>query len=1156
MNLVQELRSRRREKYGEADIREFTAMFKEGITNKIPPDIAPFLVKHVPQNDDELSFWIHECLEKQGLTCYFTREPNHLQTDLQGTCSHMEFMCDAFFDRAGDCIVLGNRASSKTLCFAAMLLIESVLKPGIELAHLGAIEDQAKRCYRYFRKMTDHPLFSHLLARQPTSTRVELVNGSSVEILVGTMSGVNCFHGDTLIECARDVRKYPHGIPIRELVDKEVIVPTIHEKTGEVQYRKARGLYSGKSKCVKVTVSSRDVTGKDKLDEIICTPHQRFLMLESHKYKQAGNLKPGDRLVPFDSPYVRDVEAKTGIKDSRFAKERRILLQQSWDKHDVVFRAEHREIAKALFGENALEGKVVHHKDGCRLNNSPDNLELMDALEHHKHHFGEDCQDYITPESLKKMSKSKTINNVDPVWQDKEWLKNQILEQKTLDQIASELGVHGDTIRKWVRIHDLRQFYEDVVPYDIRHSNFNGPGARKVCTQTADAFHEEAVWRNADWLNEQLRTKTVQQVAEDAGCNPSTIRYWCTALGVEVPASKYNRFVKHAYDDVEALKADVASGLTYEEIANKYNTDRSVIANRIQKYNLGQFRPDPVQQLYQDKDWLQEQVDKGLSHTQIAKVAGCAQTVVSSYIRQYGIKSNIPEPLYHNKEFLEQKIREGVSMSGLAKELGCSLCAIQKGIKRVGLYDLFLSLNEKKHLNREWLIEQLRAGRTVTEIGRDAGCTQSAVSLQMKKFGFTAKQVRDNPEAYYENHVVVSVEFLDEEYDVYDLSITTLEEDGLYRHNFPLPSGVFGANSPHPQTATLDEVELIDWAILQEAFNMARSGKGYKGSTRLTSTRKKASGTMQRLLDEATQRGLKIYKWNLWDTIQTCPLTENDMGQITDQQELYTYLNGKGEPSSCFVYSSCMNCPMLPACRGQAKTSNAGPNGVVKIEDAIKNFKTLDKEVWDAQVICVKPGRSNLIYSMFEPDYHVVDFTEMLKEKYGEHYEHSFDTDLEVYAGQDAGFGCPATVFLQVIDDPETGEQTVVIFDELYEKNIAPSKYVAEFLLPKHDLYNVVEWFCDPSNSQQLMAEMELQDLYTVPGLKNVDEGIDAVKALFSMGKLLIDKRCKNLIWELGRYEKGPNGKPKKVDDHLCDATRFGVMGVGIYDQTLSEVYK
>lgn len=531
MNLAQELRSRRLSKYGNADMREFTQMFKDGAVHKIPTDLAPFLVGYHPQTDDELSLWIHVCLEKQGLTCNFTRTPNHLQTDLPNTCSHLEYMCDAFFERVGDCIVLGSRGSGKTLLFAAMLFLEALHKPGIELAHLGAIEDQAKRCYRYFRKMTDHPLFASCLAKQPTSTRAEFANGSVVEILVGTMAGVN---------------------------------------------------------------------------------------------------------------------------------------------------------------------------------------------------------------------------------------------------------------------------------------------------------------------------------------------------------------------------------------------------------------------------------------------------------------------------------------------------------------------------------------------------------------------------------------------------------------------------GPHPQHSQIDEVELIDWAIMQEAFNMARSAKGYPSSTRLTSTRKKASGTMQRLLDEAPQRGFKIYQWNLWDTIKTCPLTEDDRGRVTDQQELYTFKNDKGDQSSCFVYSSCLNCPMLPACRGQAKTSNAGPNGVISIEDAIKNYRTLDREVWDAQVICVKPGRSNLIYDMFDPDYHIVDYTEMLKDKYGEHYQYDFDTDIEVYAGQDAGFGCPATVFLQVIDDPETGEQTVVIFDELYEKNIAPSKYVSEFLLPKHDLYNVIEWFCDPSNSQQLMAEMELQDLYTVPGLKNVDEGIDAMRALFSMGRLLIDKRCKNLIWELGRYEKQASGKPKKVDDHLC----------------------
>lgn len=1000
-------------------------MFKEGITNKIPSDIAPFLVKHVPQNDDELSFWIHECLEKQGLTCYFTREPNHLQTDLSDTCSHMEFMCDAFFDRAGDCIVLGNRASSKTLCFAAMLLIESVLKPGIELAHLGAIEDQAKRCYRYFRKMTDHPLFSHLLARQPTSTRVELVNGSSVEILVGTMSGVNCLHGDMLIDCSRDRQLFPEGVPIRELAGKEFVVPTIDEDTGKQVYRKAKGLYSGKAPCVRVEfMRPKFNTHGQEMESthLICTPNHPILMADTHKYKQAGNLKPGDRVQVGVQTVLHEPNPKYG---TRHRPEYRVNLRQVW-KGARSIASEHRLIAEAWFGAEACKGKVVHHIDGDRLNNSTDNLALMDSITHHFEHFGEDSQAFITREAILKMADKHSIKgSLSYLWHDKEWLKEE-LSLKSVAQIAVEQDVHWATIQKWAKIHDL--------PYESSDSEY---------TYTA-------AMENIQAIKEQNKAKAKREARMKDMSQPAP---------------------RHVLQPIIRLN-------------------------------------DEKKTPYRDKQWLAEELSTKPA-TQIAYECLVPTITILSWAKKYDL-----EYQYSSPEYTEAKIRAKM------KEVQA---------QRQAEYDRQFAALSPEDQAREIAYQQVLDNKTKNR----------HEALRPRQGAWT----------------VISVELYDDgnEQDVYDISVDC--GDGVYGHNFNTQRLVT-SNSPHPCVATLDEVELIDWNILQEAFNMARSGRGYRGSTRLTSTRKKASGTMQRLLDEAPQRGFKIYKWNLWDTIQTCPLTENDMGQITDQQELYTYLNGKGEPSSCFVYSSCMNCPMLPACRGQAKTSNAGPNGVVKIEDAIKNYKTLDKEVWDAQVICVKPGRSNLIYSMFEPDYHVVDFTEMLKEKYGEHYEHSFDTDLEVYAGQDAGFGCPATVFLQVIDDPETGEQTVVIFDELYEKNIAPSKYVAEFLLPKHDLYNVVEWFCDPSNSQQLMAEMELQDLYTVPGLKNVDEGIDAVKALFSMGKLLIDKRCKNLIWELGRYEKGPNGKPKKVDDHLCDATRFGVMGVGIYDQTLSEVYK
>jgi len=731
-DFVSELRARRRVKYGAPDIREFAAMMKEGALNRLPLDLAPYMVKYRPQTDDELSLWIHVCLEQQGLTCNFTREANTLQTDLKDTCSHLQYLSDMFFDRAGDVIVLGNRGAGKTLTFAVSLLIESLFKDGYEMAHLGAIEDQARRCYRYFQRMTGHPLFQQFLDGKPTSTRTCFVNGSSVEILVGTMAGVNCIHGDSLIGCYRDCTKYPYGVPIRDLVEKDFIIPAVDEETGVASFRKARGVYSGKSKCLDIRFAREDTSSSpQKLEytKLICTPDHPILMVGSHKYRSAKSLCVGD------------------------------LVQSSFDS-------------------------------SC---------------------------------------------------------------------LCSQ------------------------------------------CCDSNDMDHPESIASMGAW------------------------------------------------------------------------------------------------------------------------------TVLS--VREY-----------------------------------------------------------------------------------DNGSEQ----------------------------------------DVYDVIVAS---DSVFGHNFPC-NGLTVHNSPHPVASQLDEVELMDWNIMQEAFNMARSAKGYRSSTRLTSTRKKASGTMQRLLDEASQRGFKVYQWNLWDTIATCPLRTNDKGEVDDAHTIYSYTDKKGDPKSCYVYESCMDCTMLPACHGQAKTSNAGPNAVVAFDDAVKLYKTLDPDVWEAQVICVKPGRSNLVYPMFDKDIHVIDYEYMLREKHGSGYSEIFDVELDTYAGQDAGFGCPATIFLQLMDDPETGEQTVVIFDELYEKNIAPSKYVEDFLIPRQDLYNVQEWFCDPSNSQQLMAEMDLQDLYTVPGLKNVDEGIDAVKALFSLGRLLIDKKCKNLIWELGRYEKQFNGKPKKVDDHLVDALRFGVNGVGLYNQVLDEVYK
>lgn len=46
----------------------------------------------------------------------------------------------------------------------------------------------------------------------------------------------------------------------------------------------------------------------------------------------------------------------------------------------------HRLLAVSEFGLDALDGKVVHHKNGVKWDNRPDNIELLTGSEHSKEH--------------------------------------------------------------------------------------------------------------------------------------------------------------------------------------------------------------------------------------------------------------------------------------------------------------------------------------------------------------------------------------------------------------------------------------------------------------------------------------------------------------------------------------------------------------------------------------------------------------------------------------------------------------------------------------------------------------------------------------------------------------------------------------------------
>lgn len=362
-----------------------------------------------------------------------------------------------------------------------------------------------------------------------------------------------------------------------------------------------------------------------------------------------------------------------------------------------------------------------------------------------------------------------------------------------------------------------------------------------------------------------------------------------------------------------------------------------------------------------------------------------------------------------------------------------------------------------------------------------------------------------------------------------------------------LTGTVTGVNSPHPVKAQLDEVELMDWHVLQEALNMAASMKGYVASTRLTSTRKYSTGTMQKIIDEADAKGFRIYKWNLWDTVEPCKIAKGlESIEIAIEDE-------DGHEQFYYVSAECTTCSLLKDCRGRARYSSGG---IIPLADAMKLNKSLDAEVWQAQVECSKPGTSDLWFPMFNEKYHVIDYEAWLKDRdcdITKDYETegmvSFNTDLPVYAGQDAGFNCPAAVFGQLVD-----EEVVIIFDESYEHNIAPSVLIKEHLLQKEADYLPDQWFCDPSGLQ-LMAEMEIHGLMVAKADNTVYAGIELLQSLFSTGRLFIDRRCVNLIQELKTYRKTKTNRvAPNQEDHAVDSLRYLTMSLGLFSGMLEAV--
>src|ERR1700719_7371 len=331
-----------------------------------------------------------------------------------------------------------------------------------------------------------------------------------------------------------------------------------------------------------------------------------------------------------------------------------------------------------------------------------------------------------------------------------------------------------------------------------------------------------------------------------------------------------------------------------------------------------------------------------------------------------------------------------------------------------------------------------------------------------------------------------------------------------------LTATVTGVNSPHPQKLFMDEVELLNWFVLQQALEMVKSKGDIKGQVVLGSTQKFVGGVMERLINDARNSSTKgYYEWCVWEVMEK---------PLPDKYEYYKKIFKDDLPEN---FTEC--------------------DGFYSWDDLIEQYQNLDREILDAEFFCKKPDAGGLVYPRFTDENNCIQDFEFNKDN--------------LYVFEDYGYGMdnPNVILFAQVD---LKLQKIIIFDKIYLRLKTEKKIFAELDL-KLKQYDIVSkryqgHIGDPhglpetanryNNGYPILPAVSKEEIEDASKLYLVRNGIVAVRKFVDMGWLKFTPNCTQFRAEMMGYRKvkNPDGtykdEPMKKNDHGCDAVRYGVI--------------
>lgn len=321
------------------------------------------------------------------------------------------------------------------------------------------------------------------------------------------------------------------------------------------------------------------------------------------------------------------------------------------------------------------------------------------------------------------------------------------------------------------------------------------------------------------------------------------------------------------------------------------------------------------------------------------------------------------------------------------------------------------------------------------------------------------------------------------------------------------------------QKMRCDEVELFDcdvWSSCQlvtESREIAPAGAISRGAVEAFSTFHRVGGLMQQIVEGAIARGSPVYRWCVLDVLERCPPTR-----------------------------PCADCPLAPDCAGRAKNAT----GFYRIDDAIAAKARVSRELWESEMLCLRPSRRGAVFPTFSRARHVAPL--------------AWRPDWPLYRTIDFGFTNPF-VCLWVQVSPTTNE--VAVLKEYVQSHTTISAHATN--LRTLDPGPTRATFCDPAGGQSdqitgtsARAELKNAGIDTRTRPSAITEGLEIIRRHLDGGPIgaggtggptiRIDPGCEKLIaaMEAYRYPEPTAGRaiaelPLKdgVHDHPIDALRY-----------------